>query len=317
MTADSTGRDEGTKTYTCTCGHTYAETFALSTIFKGFVNELHDKWLNSSPDYEYGTGEGFTLVHKYIGFSTTDGINFTINYQEEYPVKQIKDITPAMCESFITRRLSEGCTVKTARAYKSNLLKLQHCSARAFHINPDYSVTVDESKAESAVSIKEYAFTREEMEKILDAPRKSQSLYALQFAYFTGCRVNTLERLEVRHIDFKRCEITIFKDKGGRTRTIAMNEQTAKFLRERIRGKNPQDRVFDVKKGSVNRYLRRRCQKLGICTTDGRIKSGVHSIRKLHAEEYAVKHGTGATMKMLGHGEQRSDLEQTYLHSKK
>lgn len=243
--------------------------------------------------------------------------NFTDFIKAEYSVKQIKDITPAMCESFIIRRLSEGCTIKTARAYKSSLLKLQHCSARAFHINPDYSVTIDESKAEPAVSIKEYSFTREELEKILDAPRKSQSLYALQFAYFTGCRVNTLERLEVRHIDFQRGEITIFKDKGGRTRTIAMDEQTAKFLRERIRSKNPQDRVFDVKKGSVNRYLRRRCEKLGICTADGRIKSGVHSIRKLHAEEYAAKHGTGATMKMLGHGEQRGDLESVYLHSKK
>ena len=208
--------------------------------------------------------------------------------------------------------------MKTIKTYASNILKLQKCASRAFRIPKlDFSVSVDESKIERTETIKQYSFTRAEMEKILDAPRKSQSLYALQFAYFTGCRVNTLERLEVRHIDFKRGEITVFKDKGGRTRTIAMDEQTAKFLRERIRGKNPQDRVFDVKKGSVNRYLRRRCEKLGICTADGRIKSGVHSIRKLHAEEYAAKHGTGATLKMLGHGEQRSDLEQTYLHSKK
>ncbi len=99
MTADSTGKDEGTKTYTCTCGDTYTETFKLSTIFKGFVNELNDKWNNGGPDYEYGTGEGFVLVHKYVGFSTTDGINFAINYQEEYydsmeePPFQVNDAT--------------------------------------------------------------------------------------------------------------------------------------------------------------------------------------------------------------------------------
>ena len=243
--------------------------------------------------------------------------NFTEFLKSEYSVKKVRDISPFMCQRFIDRKLEEGCTVKTAKAYQSNLLKLQKCAGRAFNLNLDYSTTVDASKAEKRESIKEYSFTREEVERILDTPRKSQSLYALQFAYFTGCRVNTLERLEVRHIDFQRGEITIFKDKGGRTRTITMDEQTAKFLRERIRGKNPQDRVFDVKKGSVNRYLRRRCEKLGICTADGRVKSGVHSIRKLHAEEYATKHSKGATMKMLGHGEQRSDLERTYLHSKK
>ena len=84
ITADATGKDEGTKTYTCTCGDTYTETFKLSTIFKGFVNDLNNKWNSGGPDYEYGTGEGIVLVHKYIGFSTTDGVNFTINYQEEY-----------------------------------------------------------------------------------------------------------------------------------------------------------------------------------------------------------------------------------------
>ena len=243
--------------------------------------------------------------------------DFATFIKSEYGVKQVREITPDMCQSYIERKSAEGCSLKTIKAYQSNMLKLSKCANKAFNIRTDYSVSVDESKIEKTETIKQYSFTREDMEKILDAPRKSQSLYALQFAYFTGCRVNTLERLEVRHIDFQRGEITIFKDKGGRTRTIAMDEQTAKFLRERIRGKNPQDRVFDVKKGSVNRYLRRRCEKLGICTADGRVKSGVHSIRKLHAEEYAAKHGTGATMKMLGHGEQRSDLEQAYLHSKK
>ena len=84
ITADSTGKDEGTKTYTCTCGDTYTETFKLSTIFKSFIDNLNDEKNNSTPDYEYGTGEGFLMVYEYLGFTTTDGIHFTINYQEAY-----------------------------------------------------------------------------------------------------------------------------------------------------------------------------------------------------------------------------------------
>lgn len=249
--------------------------------------------------------------------------DFAAFIKNEYGVKQVKQITPDMCQSYIERKAGEGCSLKTIKTYQSNLLKISKCANKAFNIRTDYSVSVDESKIEKTETIKQYSFTRQEMEKILAAPRSCDSLIALNFAFQTGVRVNTLERLEVRHIDFKNKEITIFKDKGNRTRVLSMSEETAKLLREQIKGKNPQDKVFGVKKGSVNRYLRRRCEKLFICNPNGEIKSGVHSIRKLWAEETAErynndgKNGTKMVMSELGHGEDRKDLEDTYLHSKK
>ena len=83
MTADSTGKDEGTKTYTCTCGHTYAETFKLSTIFKGFVDQLTEKYQNSWGGEE-GANEDVRTLCKYVNFTTTDGVHFNVNYKEEY-----------------------------------------------------------------------------------------------------------------------------------------------------------------------------------------------------------------------------------------
>ena len=243
--------------------------------------------------------------------------DFAAFIKSEHGVKQVKQITPDMCQSFIEQKSAEGCSLKTIKTYQSNLLKISKCANKAFNIRTDYSVSVDESKIEKTETIKQYSFTRAEMEKILAAPRSCDSLTALKFAYQTGVRVNTLERLEVRHIDFKNNEITIYKDKGNRTRVLPMSEETAKLLREQIKGKNPQDRVFAVKKGSVNRYLRRRCEKLNIRTPNAETKSGVHSIRKLWAEENAERHGTAKTMVALGHGEDRKDLEDTYLHSKK
>lgn len=243
--------------------------------------------------------------------------DFSAFIKSEYGVKQVKQITPDMCQSYIERKSAEGCSLKTIKTYQSNFLKISKCVNKTFNIRTDYSVSVDESKIEKTETIKQFSFTRAEMEKILAAPRSCDSLIALNFAFQTGVRVNTLERLEVRHIDFKNKEITIFKDKGNRTRVLSMSEETAKLLREQIKGKNPQDKVFGVKKGSVNRYLRRRCEKLNICTPNGEVKSGVHSIRKLWAEQFAEKNGVAKTMVALGHGEQRGDLEQTYLHSKK
>ena len=243
--------------------------------------------------------------------------DFAAFIKNEYGVKQEKQITPDMCQSFIERKSAEGCSLKTIKTYQSNFLKISKCVNKTFNIRTDYSVSVDESRIEKTETIKQFSFTRAEMEKILAAPRSCDSLIALNFAFQTGVRVNTLERLEVRHIDFKNKEITIFKDKGNRTRVLSMSEETAKLLREQIKGKNPQDKVFGVKKGSVNRYLRRRCEKLNICTPNGEIKSGVHSIRKLWAEQFAEKNAVSKTMVALGHGEDRKDLENTYLHSKK
>ncbi len=243
--------------------------------------------------------------------------DFSTFIKSEYGVKQVKQITPDMCQSYIERKSAEGCSLKTIKTYQSNFLKISKCVNKTFNIRTDYSVSVDESKIEKTETIKQFSFTRAEMEKILAAPRSCDSLIALNFAFQTGVRVNTLERLEVRHIDFKNKEITIFKDKGNRTRVLSMSEETAKLLREQIKGKNPQDKVFGVKKGSVNRYLRRRCEKLNIYTPNGEVKSGVHSIRKLWAEQFAEKNGVAKTMVALGHGEDRKDLEDTYLHSKK
>ncbi len=243
--------------------------------------------------------------------------DFAAFIKNEYGVKQVKQITPDMCQSYIERKSAEGCSLKTIKTYQSNLLKISKCANKTFNIRTDYSVSVDESKIEKTETIKQYSFTREEMQKILDAPRSCDSLTALKFAYQTGVRVNTLERLEVRHIDFKNGEITIYKDKGNRTRVLPMSEETAKLLRQQIKGKSGSDRVFSVKKGSVNRYLRRRCEKLNLRTPNGEIKSGVHSIRKLWAEEFAEKNGVQKTMVALGHNFDRKDLESVYLHSKK
>lgn len=245
--------------------------------------------------------------------------------RSEYHIKRVADITPAMCQHFIDTKLEFGVSSETAHTYRSYLAKLSKCVNRAYGIRTDYTTTVDESKVQNTDTIKQYSFTKEEMERILDAPRPSASLNALKFAYMTGVRVNTLERLEVRQLDFQRREILVFKDKGARSRVLPMDEQTAKLLRECIKGKNPQDKVFGVKKNSICKFLRRRAVKLQITTPDGRIKSGVHSIRKLWAEEYSRgcgqfqgnPHSKGQTLKALGHGEQREELWKVYTGSKK
>ena len=99
-----------------------------------------------------------------------------------------------------------------------------------------------------------------------------------------------------------------------------MSEDTAKLLKEQFIGKNPQDKVFNIKKNSVNKYLRRRCEKLNIRTADGsKIKSGVHGIRKLYCENREKDgHSRNTIIRDIGHSEKgRHELEKVYFESLK
>ena len=243
--------------------------------------------------------------------------DFSAYIRQEYSVKQIKEITPEMCDSYIKSKY-DTCSLKTIKTYQSNLLKLSKCANKTFNIRTDFSVSVDESKIEKTETIKQYSFTRAEMEKIFSsAPRQCESLSALRLAYAFGLRVSSISRLEVRNVDFKGNTLHVIRDKGNRSRILHFDDETAKLLRELIKGKQPQQKIVNISPSSINTYLRRRCEKLNIKNEKGEIKSGCHAIRKLWAEQFAEKNGVKKTMVALGHGEDRKDLEDTYLHSKK
>ena len=243
---------------------------------------------------------------------------FTDYIKAEHPdVKKISQITQPMAQSFIDKKSSEGCTEKTIKAYQSLLNKLEVCAKHTFHIKVDFRTEINKDLIQDRVSIKEFGFTDSEMKKILDYKGRSECINVVRFNSFTGCRVNTCEKILVRdiHIVGDTVQVDIRKDKGGRNRTITIenNKEFVQLCKELRSGKNPNDRLFSVKSDSVNKFIRRCCSALGIKTPDGQTKSGNHSIRKNVATSYSKSHGVGKTMEFLGHGKDRPDLEKVYI----
>jgi len=241
---------------------------------------------------------------------------FSDYIKSEFGVKQLRQITPEMCQSFIDKKCDEGCTEKTLKAYQSLLTKLEICVKHTFHLKVDFQTDLKKDLIQDRVSIKDFAFTDSEMKRILDYKGKSKCIEVIKFNAFAGCRINTCDKLLVRDIRIidDKVYVDIRKDKGSRNRTICIeSKEFVQLCKELRSGKNPNDRLFQVKSDSVNKFLRRRCEALGIRTPDGQVKSGNHSIRKNVATNYSRTHGVGKTMEFLGHGKDRHDLEKVYI----
>lgn len=237
--------------------------------------------------------------------------------KEDYKVKKVCDITPSMCQAFIDKKAVEGCTEKTLKGYQSLLTKLEKCVNHTFHQKVSYQTEIKEDLLQDRVSIKEYAFSDDEMKRILDYKGKSKCIDVIRFNSYTGCRINSCEKLLVRDLTVleDKVYVSIHKDKGGRDRVICIESKDFVTLCKDLRkGKNPNDKVFNVKSDSVNKFLRRRCVALGIKTPDGQTKSGNHSIRKNVATNLYRKTGSGSTVsQFLGHGKCRPDIERAYI----
>lgn len=246
---------------------------------------------------------------------------FTDYVKTEFPeVKKISGITPEICQSFIDKKCSEGCTEKTVKAYQSLLNKIEICVNHRFHSNVNYRTEINKELIQERTSIKDFAFTNAEMEKILDYKGRSQCIDVVKFNSVVGCRINTCDKIKVQDVSIRNNDTTFIhvrNDKGGRFRTVVIenNKEFANFCRELRRGKNPNDRLFSVKSDSVNKFIRRRASALGIRTPDGQVKSGNHSIRKNVATNMYKNNGRdfGSVMTFLGHSREREDLREIYI----
>jgi len=133
-----------------------------------------------------------------------------------------------------------------------------------------------------------------------------------------GCRINTCDKIKVQDVSIRNNDVFIHvrNDKGGKNRTVVIenNKEFANFCRELRSGKNPNDRLFNVKSDSVNKFIRRRASALGI-QRDGLTLSGNHSIRKNVATNMYKNNGRdfGSVMTFLGHGREREDLREAYI----
>lgn len=134
---------------------------------------------------------------------------------------------------------------------------------------------------------------------------------------YTGLRVNECIHLTLQDVDFEGNNIQVINGKGGKNRTVPMNQQLKQQLQTYLAEHRPQTDslfFFTLKKSGtvsaqyVNRTLKGACEKAGI---EKHVTS--HILRHSFAS-YLVKKDTHVAViqRLLGHASVKTTS--VYLH---
>ena len=149
--------------------------------------------------------------------------------------------------------------------------------------------------------------------------------WMILLAIKTGMRLEELLGLTVENFDFQKLTITIEKSfdykisqdfaptkNRSSMRTIKMDWKTAMQFQNLLKGKNPEERVFDFHKkfynSTINDHLQRRCREANVTEIT------MHGLRHTHASVLLYKEVSMQSIaKRLGHSS--TDITQkVYLH---
>ena len=161
--------------------------------------------------------------------------------------------------------------------------------------------------------------SREDYNKILNYAEEnmSQSGLALQMQNWLGVRVEEIARIKKEFINLKDRTITFKNTKGGKKLIRDIPEDKIDFVKSVIEHNFHQDRLFSIEGKSINKYLNRVQDQLGLK------RHSNHDIRRLIAQEkynsfrekgMSVKQAANQVSKWLSHGDDRLNmLERSYI----
>lgn len=123
---------------------------------------------------------------------------------------------------------------------------------------------------------------------------KKEIYLGLKLQEVAGLRISELKGLKIKYIDIKGRQIFIVNNtaKGGRSRTVSVNEGDMGVLRAITKGKDPDDKVINISKRWVEKVVQNVCKNKDF---KGR---GTHGLRgkfandrlKQYCKEYGVKY---------------------------
>lgn len=240
--------------------------------------------------------------------------------QNHGEIRFVKDIKKEHVSEFLQSKTS-SCSAKTLQQYQTRLDKIGKCCAEIFKKEIDYKVKAPEPVSKNE-KVRTLAMDRNDLAKVLETGKKSDSLMAIKLSEAFGLRVS--ETIKIRPKDIQNDTLHIVKSKGGRDRFLEIRTSHQREVLNELKHFRdvPNNKpILKVKADSVNNYLHRNLERNGI-SKYAEHKTGLHSIRKMYAtERYNELRSTGLNHRKawdkvsdeLGHGKKRDDLFKIYV----
>lgn len=293
---------------------------AIDNTFDGGKHDKHtDKHNGKYLDTVYSFGERSNLVE----LSAQIG-RFI---KEKYPdVRKILDIKQDVIQEFVNSKV-DTCNKETLGQYVSRIHKLESIVNNTYKgsviwykdlITPTSSLSNDKTR--------NIAMTREDYNAILNRAytmgSKSDAVIAIELAGRFGMRVSETCKFQPRDKNFKTMLLHVHESKGGRSRDINIKPGDVEYLKEITKGKQEDKNIVGIKEDSVNKYLARAEQALNIRERYRNADTGIHSIRKMIAQErydeyrkngLSKKESLDKVSEYLGHGTNRQETLEQYV----
>lgn len=253
--------------------------YAINQNFRECINKHSIKQQDTSHTNIYSYSEKFRLLDVASDFS-----NFLKqNYKD---VKYIRDIKENHIQDFLNNK--KNCTQNTINSYMQSLKKLERVSNKCFGLNKNNmsQVVAPYMLRKSDVTRgATHPISKIDYEKILtyclNNPCKSSNAILLDYTCYHShaMRVEELARIKLENIN-EQGQILITNAKGGKSYQVQCSN--IEFLKGVINNHYDVDKkfLFALKGASINKFLYRTCEKLGI------EKYSFHDIRRHHAQEY-------------------------------
>ena len=240
-------------------------------------------------------------------------------------VKLVKEIKAEYIQGFLEGAKERRCTQNTINSYANSLFKIQNTLNSTYNLNlkwrEEIAIPQVEKKSSSTRGV-DSVISREDYNKILNYAEEnmSQSGLALQMQNWLGVRVEEIARIKKEFINLKEGTITFKNTKGGKKLIRDISANKIDFVKSIIEHNFHNERLFSIEGKSINKYLNRVQDQLGL------ERHSNHDIRRLIAQEkydsfrekgMSIKEAANETGKWLSHGDDRLNmLEKSYIKLK-
>ena len=241
-------------------------------------------------------------------------VKFTSNFsnwikENHGEVRLATQIKSEHVQEFLNLK-AKTCSKATIEQYVSKSNKMQNLINATYNSHNKLNLTIPDTGKDiyrnKQMTLEHY--------KILQKNMSGNGLKALECAKNFGLRVDEISNLRKGDINLDKKIVRVINGKGGRDRDVYL--KTKEQLGVAIKLYNSRlaltERVVPIKSDSINRALNRAMQKIKL--KDEYEKTGIHSIRKLYAQqEYdrcrnkgmSIEKARAVVSKQLGHSEER------------